>query len=206
MATATKVDYKRELTGVYRAPTFPVFVYVPDLSFVMIDGRGEPEGSAAFSEAVEALYGVSYGSKFRMKRAGFDYAVMPLEGLWWTPKGDWDYRDRGWWRWTLMIMQPDRVGVDVVADTVATMRADNRCRSALAKLRFERWHEGPSAQVLHIGPYATEPETIERLHAFIDTEGYEPVGKHHEIYLGDPRRTAPQRLRTILRQPVAPKR
>lgn len=200
----TKVDFKRELRELYGAPREPVLIDVPELAFLMIDGRGDPNTAPEYQQAIEALYSVAYTLKFSLKRSPepFDYAVMPLEGLWWAPDpSSFSGGDRESWEWTAMIMQPDRVSEELVQGALEEATA-KRPLPAAGKLRLERFEEGRSAQVMHLGPYSEEGPTIARLHAFIAEQGLELRGKHHEIYLGDPRRTAPERLRTIVRQPV----
>lgn len=203
---ATKIDLATGLKALYAPGRTPEMVDVPEFSFLMIDGHGDPNVSASFAQAVEALYSVSYTLKFALKGGArqLDYRVMPLEGLWWVPdmttfsierKSDWD--------WTTMIRQPDVVNEDLLEEAVQKASA-RRDLPAVSLLRLERFAEGPAAQIMHIGPYAAEAPTIRRLHAFIAEQGYERAGKHHEIYLGDPRRSAPEKLKTILRQPVAP--
>ncbi|HEX7610572.1 MAG TPA: GyrI-like domain-containing protein [Solirubrobacteraceae bacterium] len=203
--SATKVDFKRELRELYTAGREPELVDVPELAFIMIDGHGDPNTSPAYTQAVEALYTVAYTAKFALARGAdpFDFAVMPLEGLWWVPdmtrfasteKSDWD--------WTMMIMQPDRVSGDVFADARAAA-AEKKSLEAIARVRLERFAEGRAAQVMHVGPYGAEGPTIAGLHAFIAEQGCAPAGKHHEIYLSDPRRAAPEKLKTIVRQPLA---
>jgi hypothetical protein len=180
----TRVDFKREFRELYTAATEPELIDVPERAFAMVDGRGKPNGSRAFADAIGALYTVSYTARFALKRAGvLDYTVMPLEGLY----------DLGPWRWTLMIMQPDQVTPEVF---------EQGCAKASVPVRLERLDEGLSAQLMHIGSYSAEAPTVERLHDFIAAEGYEPHGRHHEVYLSDPRRTAPEYLKTIIRQPV----
>jgi len=195
-----KVDYKREHKELYAATRMPAMVEVPELSFLMIDGSGDPNTSTAFQEAVGALYSVSYGLKFASKNgpAGMDYVVMPLEGLWSDPTGD-----EGAWRWTLMIMQPGEITQEMVAQAVRDAAA-RKPLPAAPQLRFERFAEGLAAQVLHMGPYDQEEPTIDRLMTFIAEQGYEPAGRHHEIYLSDPSRAAPEKLKTIIRHAIAP--
>jgi hypothetical protein len=203
--TATKVDFKRELGFLYRPGRDPAIVEVPELSFLMIDGHGDPNVSAEYREAIEALYSVSYTLKFAIKQApgGIDYAVMPLEGLWWSDDAaDFLAGNKADWLWTAMILQADEVSAGMVADAIDGARA-KRVLPAADKVRLVRFEEGTSAQLLHIGPYSEEAPNIERLHAFIAAEGYVLRGKHHEIYLGDPRRSAPEKLRTVIRHPVA---
>jgi hypothetical protein len=180
------------------------FVDVPEMAFLRVSGRGAPEGPD-FGAAVQALYAVSYAAHFLVKKSrGEAPRVMPLEALWWQgEEGGWSVDlDRDAWSWSAMIMQPDPVDGGVVADALAQSRAKNL--AALDRVTFERWAEGPSAQLLHVGPYSAEAASIERLHEAIAKSGQQPRGRHHEIYLGDPRRSAPERLRTILRHPVQP--
>ena len=193
------------------------FVDVPELGFVMIDGHGAPD-DAAFTNAIHALYSVSYGAHFALKKAtGEAPAVMALEAVWWvegteaqrtmesvaTGAAGMETSDRSEWHWRAMIMQLPPINDVMVAQSIAAAR-DSKDRAAVDALRYERWTEGPSAQIMHIGPYATEQTSIIALHTAIADNGLRPRGRHHEIYLGDPRRAAPEKLRTILRQPVAP--
>jgi hypothetical protein len=199
-----KTDLKQELKHLFAPPTHPVLVEVPELTFLMIDGKGDPNDSQEYMDAIKALYSVSYGSKFALKReAGLDYTVMPLEGLWWVGDGTpLSFEAKESWKWTAMIVQPPEVTPELVR-RVAAEALRKRELLALWKIRLESLHEGLAAQVMHVGPYSAERPTIEALHAFIEAEGCVPAGKHHEIYLGDPRRTAPERLKTVIRQPVA---
>ena len=201
-----KLDLKKQLRGLYRASAAQAaFVDVPPLNCLMIDGRGDPNESAAFQDAIQALYGTSYTMKFASKTAGGpDWTVMGLEGLWWADDPA-DFaaarRDRG--QWTLLIVQPDFVDADTVARTAFELR-EKKGLAAFDSLRLERFEEGRCAQLLHVGPYSEEAPTVERLHDFIRSEGCRPRGKHHEIYLSDARRVAPARLKTIVRQPAQP--
>jgi hypothetical protein len=200
---ATKVDYKRELSELYGASRVPQLVDVPALSYLMIDGHGDPNTAVEYREAVEALYAISYAAKFIVKGApdGVDYGVLPLEGLWWTADmSTFSTEDKSAWDWTMMIMQPDVVTADFFGQALA-MTAKKRL-AAHGRVRLERLAEGRSAQIMHVGPYATEAPTIEQLHAFIAKQGLRRGGKHHEIYLSDPRRSAPEKMKTIIRQPV----
>jgi len=177
-------------------------VDVPELPFLMIDGQGAPE-SEEYAAAIGALYSVSYGIKFagRVHRK-VDYVVGPLEGLWWTdPESAFATTPRAQWRWTMMIRQPDWVEP---ADVEASIERARFKTPAVVGLRFAHWREGRCVQIMHIGPYADEAPTIERLHTeYLPEHGLVPNGHHHEIYLSDPRRAAPARWRTVLRQPVA---
>jgi hypothetical protein len=201
----TIVDLKRRLPELYRAGTEPTLVEVPELPFLMIDGTGDPNTAVAYASAVQAIYSVAYTLRFALKRGplALDAVVMPLEGLWWAPDMSRFTADRDAWQWTLMIAEPDQVTEDLVAAARAEV-ARKKGLDAVDRVRLERYAEGPAAQVLHLGPYSAEGATVERLHRFIAEQGYVLTGKHHEVYLGDPRRTAPERLRTIIRQPVGP--
>ncbi len=174
------------------------------MRFAMIDGHGDPNTAQAYKDAVEALYAVAYKVKFASKHElDRDYVVPPLEGLWWAEDvGVFTERDKSAWDWTMMIMQPDWIIQDMVTEAVRQV-ADSKDLPALPLLRLETYHEGLSVQILHIGSYDDEGPTIARLHnEFLPQNGYVEAGKHHEIYLSDPRRTAPEKLKTVLRQPV----
>ena len=201
-----KLDCKRELKDLYGPRTGPPeIVDVPKLSFLMVDGIGDPTTSPSYGEAVEALFAVSCRVKFAVKRGseGIDYKVMPLEGLWWVDGlSKFSLGDKSSWSWTAMIMQPDVVTDELVRRSILEA-STKKPLPAAAKLRFVRFEEVLAAQVLHTGPYGAEEPTIERLHAFIVEAGHRLRGKHHEIYLSDPSRVDPARLRTIIRQPIA---
>ena len=198
-----KLDLLKDLKSVYRPTGDPMLVEPPELRTLMIDGAGDPNTSTEYAAAVEALYAVSYALKFAVKRSGaVDYKVMPLEGLWWADNmADFSVERKQDWSWTMMIVQPALVTPDLVERAVADV-ARKKDLEALPKLRYEAFTEGLSAQVMHVGPYSAEGPTVEKLHAFIADSDYALTGKHHEIYLGDPRRTAPDRLKTVIRQPV----
>src|ERR1035441_1778222 len=164
-----------------------------------------PNTATDFSDAVGALYSIAYAAKFAIKRApdGVDYGVLPLEGLFWAlDMSAFTTEDKAAWDWTLMIMQPDLV-TDEIFQEARAKAAEKISSDLAARVCFERFAEGLAAQLMHIGPYAQEGPTIERLHAFIAQQGYERAGKHHEIYLSDPRRCAPEKMRTIVRQPIS---
>jgi hypothetical protein len=198
-----KIDMRKQLRALYDAPREPMLVEVPPMNFLMIDGSGDPNGSEEYRQAMEALFGLSYTLKFKVKKAGTDYGVLPLEGLWWVDDlAALDLKKRDNWRWTSMIMQPELVTGDMVAEATEDLRK-KKDPPALSRVRFERFDEGLVAQLMHRGPFSEEPPTIERLHSFIIESGHELRGKHHEIYLSDFNRTAPENLRTILRYPVA---
>ncbi|MGW8532327.1 MULTISPECIES: GyrI-like domain-containing protein [Nocardiopsidaceae] len=200
-----KTDFKKTLDA-YRAPRGRFRIAeIPDLHYLMIDGRGDPNTSPAFAEAVGALYPVAYKLKFASKRElGRDYVVMPLEGLWWAEDMDafTAARDKSRWDWTMMIMVPDWTDQDMFASAVERAAAGNR-PARLGDVRLERLSEGRCVQTLHVGPFDGEAGVLARMHhEFIPDHGLRMTGKHHEIYLGDLRRVAPERMRTILRQPV----
>lgn len=205
MGDISKIDLKRELEHLYNPSAKEVEVVdVPKMNFLMVDGVGDPNMSQEFQDAVDALYSVSYALKFMLKKgkAAMDYVVMPLEGLWWTDDmAEFNMENKDIWKWTLMIMQPECVTKDLVDEALGQVERKKN-PPALSKIRFEGFHAGLSAQIMHIGPYSAEGPTIEKLHSFIKEEGHELRGKHHEIYLGDPRRTAPEKLKTVIRQPI----
>lgn len=199
------LDLKRQYKDLYNPPADGVrIVTVPPLTFLMVDGHGDPNTEQEFADAVTALYAVAYAAKFMLKKgaAALDYTVMPLEGLWWADDMD-DFLtgDKANWHWTLMIMQPDAVTPEVFAAARAQAMAKKHL-PALADVRLEQFDEGSCAQVMHYGHYAAEGPTIARLHAFIAEHDYVRAGKHHEIYLSDPRRSAPERMKTVVRQPI----
>ncbi|BEL02966.1 GyrI-like domain-containing protein [Actinoplanes sichuanensis] len=184
-----KTDFKRELDCYSARRGRFDLVDVPDLRYLMIDGSGDPNGGA-FGDAAAALYPVAYRLKFASKRLGRDYVVMPLEGLWWADDMEsfTGSRDKSRWHWTLMIMVPGEIDEALVDGGV----------------RVGTLSEGRCVQTLHVGSFDDEAETLARMHhEFIPAGGLRMTGRHHEIYLSDPRKTAPERLRTILRQPVA---
>jgi hypothetical protein len=201
-----KVDFKRTLKHLYKpsTKTFAV-VDVPEMHFLMIDGRGDPNHSPAYQAAVEVLYATAYTLKFASKRQlERDYVVPPLEGLWWMPNmADFSLERKADWEWTMMIMQPEWITADLVEQARGEVARKKDDPDALVDLRFAPYHEGLAVQILYVGPYDDEAPTIARMHAFAEAQGYALRGKHHEIYLSDPRRTAPERLKTVIRQPVA---
>ena len=202
----TKIDFKKELKHLYQPASkkFEV-VDVPSMNFLMIDGQGDPNTAKEYQDALEALYAVAYKLKFISKKALVkDYVVPPLEGLWWaedmeqfTTGGD-----KNAWQWTMMIMQPEWVTQEMFENALDQVKKTKN-PTALSKLRLERYHEGLAVQIMHIGSYDNEGPTLGRMHhEFIPGHGYEMNGKHHEIYLSDPRKVAPEKLKTVLRQPV----
>lgn len=199
------IDLKKTLKPFYAASaTKPAIIDVPPMNALMVDGAGDPN-SPAFQEAIGSLYSVAYTLKFSFKKdKAIDYPVMALEGLWCADDPAVFMSDkRDEWKWTLFILLPDVVTKKDVAAAVAAVKKKAKF-PRFPEVRFERFTEGRSAQIMHVGPYAAERPTIERLHRFVEAEGYRLRGRHHEIYLGDPRRAAPEKLRTIIRHPIEP--
>jgi hypothetical protein len=208
------IDLKSQLRHLYGASVRKVdVVRVPKLQFAMIDGQiektQEPSTSPGFHEAMMALYGIAYTLRFTMKkrtRNPIDYPVMALEGLWWVEDGVFDINRKDNWQYTLMMLLPDVISPKVFDDGLAEIRRKGRDNPSLARVRLSQFEEGLCMQTMHIGAYAQEPATIERMKAFAHENGYmDLVGtgaKHHEIYAGDPRRANPTKLKTIIRHPV----
>jgi hypothetical protein len=208
------LDLKKQFKHLYApsAKTIEI-VQVPRLQFAMIDGAiekgSEPGTSPSFAEATQALYGISYTLKFMLKKRktnAIDYPVMALEGLWWVEDGMFDITVKDNWFYTLMIMQPDVITQDIFTEGLEQVRKKKGDSESLSKLRLADFEERLCVQTMHIGPYATEPATIERMRTFAQDEGFRDCvgsgGKHHEIYLGDPRKANPAKLKTVLRHPV----
>lgn len=202
---AETVDLKKQLKAYYTASTKePDIIDVPEFLFLCIDGQGNPASDPAYTEAVSALYSVAYTLKFAIKKQlGIDYGVMALEGLWWMADGSIvSDLNKDFWSWTMMILQPEWVTQERVDATLTELRR-KKPLPRLEDVRLERYHEGLAVQLLHVGAYTEEHENIMRMHAYAIERGYVLTGKHHEIYLSDPRRTPAERLKTILRQPIA---
>ena len=200
-----KVDYKKEWKHLYQ-PSSKEFqvVEVPDLNFLKVDGRGDPNTAEEYTQAVEALYAVAYKVKFLSKKTSRDFVVPPLEGLWWADDMEafTGARDKSQWEWTMMIMTPDWITADQVAAAREQVQAQ-KDRPALDKLRWEVFREGLCVQILHRGSYDDEAPVLAELHAeWMPANSYTFNGLHHEIYLSDPRRVEPAKLKTILRQPI----
>ncbi len=206
-----KINLKKALKHLYQPSSKEVVqVDVPAMNFLMIDGEGDPNTSPAYANtspayanAVAALFTVSYTIKFMVKKgpSAIDYAVMPLEGLWWAddmPK--FTTQDKSNWKWTMMVMQPSFVTSEIIDSAIADVKKKKN-PAALSKLRLEAFSEGRCAQILHIGPFSEEGPTIEKVHQFIDSRGNR-TGKHHEIYLSDIRKADPAKWKTIIRQPM----
>lgn len=200
-----KQDFKKSLPHYQaRKGRFDI-IDVPLTQYLMIDGHGDPNTSPDFTGALEALYPVAYKLKFTSRAEhGRDYVVMPLEGLWWAEDMDafTAARDKSQWDWTLMIMQPDWIDRSLFDAAVEATAAKAPAR--LDEVRLESLDEGRSVQILHVGSFDDEAPVLEELHRdFLPSNGLQPTGTHHEIYLSDTRKVAPEKQRTILRQPVA---
>lgn len=200
-----KIDFKKELKHLYQPSAKEVEqVSVPPMNYLMADGEGDPNTSPAFAEIVEVLFSLSYTLKFMVKKGvlAIDYGVMPLEGLWWADDmSAFSAADKSNWKWTLMIMQPDFITKKMVDAAIAEVK-EKKNPAALSKVRFEALAEGSAAQIMHIGPFSEESPNILRVHQFIESRGHKRVGKHHEIYMSDIRKTAPSKWKTIIRQPM----
>lgn len=201
----SKVNFKKEYKELYAPPKKFVVVDVPEMQFLMIDGHGDPNTAQGYQDALEALYAVAYKLKFISKKVlGKDYTVPPLEGLWWAEDMD-SFSvslDKSQWDWTMMIMTPDWVQPELFEDALEQVRKGKN-PALLDKVRLEHYHEGLSVQIMHLGSYDDEAPTLAKMHnEFIPESGCTENGKHHEIYLSDPRRVAPEKLKTVLRQPV----
>ena len=205
-----KLDLRKQLKHLYQPSAKKVeIVEVPPLLFAMIDGAiepgSEPGMSPAFAEALQALYGIAYTLKFMSKQRTenpIDYTVMGLEALWWVEDGTFDITVKDNWYWQAMLLQPDHITLEMFADGLAQVRKKRGDSPSLGKLRLERWQEGLAIQIMHIGPYSEEPATKAKMDVFAQENGYVLCGKHHEIYIGDPLRSAPEKLKTVLRQPI----
>jgi hypothetical protein len=198
-----KIDFKKVLKDLYQPPTSKVVqVDVPQMNFLMVDGKGDPNTSQEYTEAVEVLFQVSYTLKFMVKKGSLaiDYGVMPLEGLWWADDmSAFSVEDKSRWKWTIMIMQPEFEIGEMVEKAILDVTKKKK-PAAILKLRFETFKEGKAAQIMHIGPFSEEGPTVEKVHQFIDANG-ELCGKHHEIYLTDIRKADPAKWKTVIRQP-----
>jgi len=204
-----KYDYKKALKSLFNpSAKEPQVVEVPPMQFLAIEGKGSPNDNPEFEAAVAALYGCAYSIKFARKKAAVEpeYSVQPLEGLWWLEGGsaeNWQTAPQSQWRWRLLIGQPDFITqADLAAAKAEILKKKGTDASAV---RLERFDEGAAVQILYFGPYKDEHPTITKMHEWARAQGYELHGLHHEIYLGDPRKTAPEKLKTILRMPVRTK-
>jgi hypothetical protein len=204
------LDLRKTLKHLYNPSSKqPAFVEVPRFQFATVEGAiepgMEPGTSPSFAAALEALYGISYTLKFMSKQRAqepIDYPVMPLEALWWIEQGEFDIRKKDNWCWRAMIMQPEHIAPEMFGDALAKLRKKRDGGAGLELLRFAPFEEGLSVQLTHLGPYSEEPATLDRMRAFAEEQGYRLHNLHHEIYLGDPRRGTPEKLKTVLRHPV----
>jgi hypothetical protein len=208
------LDLKKQFKYLYQPSAKKIeTLQVPKLQYAMIDGaieKGlEPGKSPSFAEATQALYSLSYTLKFMFKKRktnAIDYPVMALEGLWWVEDGNFEIFRKDNWFYTLMIMQPDVVTPEIFEEAREQVRKKKGDSDMLSKARLAHFEEGLCVQVMHIGPYATEPATVDRMHEYMYENGLKdnvgPNGKHHEIYMSDPRKVAPEKMKTVLRHPV----
>jgi hypothetical protein len=199
-----KVDFKKTLKQLYIPPKKFMTVDVPEMQFIMVDGHGDPNIAQEYQDAVEVLYAVAYKMKFISKKTmEKDYVVPPLEGLWWAEDmSTFLTREKSEWDWTMMIMTPEWISVEIFDEAVEQVR-QAKDPASLDQVRLERYHEGLSVQIMHIGSYDDEGPVLAQMHSdFIPNNGFVENGKHHEIYLSDPRRVLPEKLKTVLRQPV----
>jgi hypothetical protein len=199
----TPVDLQQNLKSLYSAARTPQLIEVPPRPYLMIDGHGDPNTAPQYKAAVAVLYALAYGIRAEIKTAqGVAYKVMPLEGLWWVDDIEsFRYDDKSNWQWTLMISLPEAATSGMFEKARDTAQR-KKPALPLDRVRLEALNEGLSAQILHVGPFADEPATIATLDAFIVSQGCAHAGKHHEIYLSDFQRAAPEKLRTIIRHPV----
>ena len=205
------IDYKKTQMDLYQPKTTPSLVDVPEMIFIMVDGQGDPNTSESYQEAIEILYGLSYTIKMSKKgkavpKGYFEYTVPPLEGLWWLQDGgDVDFSDKEKYCWTAMIRQPEFVTLEVF-EAAKTALAKKKPGLDLTRARLESFAEGLCAQLMHIGSYDSEPASIALLYEFIASSGHQTnlseTRRHHEIYLGDPRKTVPEKRKTVLRYPI----
>ena len=198
----SKIDLSKELKECYRAKRKPDAVYVPEGKFLCILGKGDPNGEE-YQKAIGALYSLAYTLKFHYKKLNMDFKVMPLEGLWWIENGTFDMNNpapRDDWRWRAFIRVPDYVTEEALQELVPDL-SEMKGEKVL-EVSLWAYHEGISAQVLHIGPYSEETPTINTLHQWVEDKGYRLRGHHHEIYLSNPQRSKPEKLKTIIRHPL----
>jgi len=204
------IDYKKEYKDLYMPKDKPVLIEVPSMNFLMVDGSGDPNNNPGFQQAIELLYGLSFTIKMSKMKGNqpegyFEYVVPPLEGLWWIDEGGFSFEMRDNWKWTLMIRQPEFVNEEVIK-WASNELMRKKPELATKKARFEVFEECLCVQIMHIGPYSTEPETMKKIDAFVLERGLKDRlgsgGKHHEIYLSDPRKCKPERMKTVLRHPV----
>lgn len=201
-----KVDFKKELKHLYKPSAKKVeSLVIPKMNFLMIDGQGDPNTSQEFQDAIEVLYPLSYTLKFIVKKGeiSIDYGVLPLEGLWWAEDmNSFSIENKNDWKWILMIMQPDFITKSMVIDAIEQVKK-KKDPVSLPLVRFKSFDEGKVSQIMHIGPFSEEGPTVQKVHTFIEENNCQRRGKHHEIYLSDIRKAAPEKWKTIIRQPMS---
>ncbi len=199
-----KIDLRKQYKKLY-SPTSKdfSFIEIPALQYLMIDGHGDPAVAQDYIDAVQTLYSLSYTLKFHLKKTqGIDYTVMGLEGLWWMPDmREFSLERRADWDWTMMILQPDFITPGLIEEAKHLAAVKGKVPHP-SRARLETLVEGTCVQVMYFGPYADEAPVIARMHTWIRENAYTPTGKHHEIYLSDPRKVTPEKNKTILRQPI----
>ena len=202
-----KIDFKKKFKDLYLPDKSKVItVNIPEMQFLMLDGIGSPGDSQEYKDALAALYPVAFKTKFLSKAEGKDYVVPPLEGLWWADNMEnFTEGNRDKWKWTMMIMQPDWITPEMINEAKVIIKDKKpELSEILPKLRLEKYKEGKVAQIMHIGPYSEEGPTVQKVHDYIKKEGGKFDGhnnKHHEIYLSDPRKSKPENMKTVIRQP-----
>jgi len=199
-----KIDFKKTMKEIYQPnPKEVVLIDIPEMQFLKIDGMGSPGDSKEYQDALAVLYPIAFKTKFLSKAIGKDYVVPPLEGLWWADNmEDFIEGNRDKWKWTMMIMQPDWITQDMINEAISiTKKKKPELTELLPKLRLEKYNEGKTAQIMHVGPYSEEGPTVQKVHDFIQKEGGKFDGFHHEIYLSDPRKANPATMKTVIRQP-----
>ncbi len=206
----TKIDFKKKYPKLYKpSAKEPMIVEVDEQNFFMIDGIGNPNENIKYQEALEALYGAAFTLKMKVvkkQNPKNDYVVPPLEGLWYMDKmEEWSMDEKDKWEWTMMIMIPDFVKKDQIKKALEILK-ETKNPVAFSKLYHKKYKDGLVAQIMHIGPYNDEPPTVEKLHKYIEDQGYILDGLHHEIYLSDPRKAKPEKMKTVIRQPIKKKK
>ncbi len=199
------LDLKKVLKDLYDTKkTEPYFVTAPKLKIISCCGYGNPNNSVLFQKTMSALYSITYTIKFMLKQTDNPlYTVMPLEGLWWTDEmSTFSLEKKEEWKWKVFIVQPDFITREIFDCGIKELLKKKKEDVDTSLLSFDSFEEGLCAQILHIGPYAQEEPTVKKLHEFINHEGYKMTGLHHEVYMGDPRKAAPEKLKTLIRQPV----
>ncbi len=197
----SKLDLVKEFKSYYGANNKPEIVEFEGILYLSIEGKGEPAGEV-FTKALEALYPLAYGVKKICKSQGKDFGVPKLEGLWWVKSNKPALEvPRSEWFWKLLIRMPDFATSEIVNNAKEEV-FKKKSLDLIKEIKFETMDEGKCVQIMHIGPYATEPETIQKMKKFIKENKFNESGLHHEIYLSDPRKTAPEKMKTILRQPI----